>query len=83
MTAPCKEVLVQAKQHNVTLHELGSKEKYFVQVRAHTTKGPGDYCKEIAFETEEARGRYSKVVRGRYQTEASSRLLFPQYTAVR
>ena len=60
LTEPCREVMVPAKQRNVILCELAADQKYIVQVRAHTAKGPGDYCK-TTFETDGKKGGCKKL----------------------
>ena len=50
-TALCKEELVSGKKHSATLFKLSTGQKYYIKVRAHTSKGPGNYSKEITFET--------------------------------
>ncbi len=47
------------KKHSVTLNGLAADHKYIIQVRAHTEKGPGDYCKGKTFKTStKDKGRY-------------------------
>jgi hypothetical protein len=58
LTEPCREVLAPEKQRNVTLCELTADQKYIVQVRAHTAKGPGNYSNEKTFETDWKKGGY-------------------------
>ena len=53
----CEEVLVAAKDNSVTLKNITADQTYFIKVRAHTSKGPGVYSKEIRFTTDSAEGR--------------------------
>ena len=56
-TALCKEELVSGKKLSATLCKLAAGQKYYIKVRAHTNKGPGNYSKEITFETAQKNGR--------------------------
>ena len=50
-TAHCKEELVSREKHSTTLYKLAAGQKYYIKVRAYTNKGPGNYSKEIIFQT--------------------------------
>ena len=51
MTQPCQEILAPAKQRRVTLCDMAADKSYFIQVRAHTDKGPSEYCEKKTFKT--------------------------------